>query len=62
MIGILCLKDGDPDITMMIQDEDETMFTFSTIEKAREFAREHIICRISVVLFIDLVNFEVIEF
>lgn len=59
MFGILCLKDGDPDCTLMIMDEDESMFTWPTLKEAQDFAKDHIMCRISVVLYIDLENYRI---
>ena len=59
MYGILCLKDGDPNCTLMIQDEDESMFTWDTLEEAKAFAKDHIMCQISEVFYINLSEGEI---
>ena len=59
MYGILCLKDGDPNITLMIQDADETMYTWETLKEAQAFAADHIMCQISLVLYVDLENYKI---
>lgn len=59
MYGILCLKDGDPDCTLMIMDEDESMFTWDTLKEAKAFAADHIMCQISMVLYVNLLDYKI---
>ena len=61
MYGIICLKDGDSSIPIPIVDseDDGGMATWDTLDEARAFALDHILCQISVVMFIDLENGEV---
>ncbi|KKN85486.1 hypothetical protein LCGC14_0278070 [marine sediment metagenome] len=35
MYGILCLKDGDPSMTIPMMDEDDSMATWKTLKEAR---------------------------
>lgn len=59
MFGILCLKDGDPNCTLMIMTEEESMATWPTLKEAQDFAKDHIMCQISVVLYVDLENYQI---
>jgi len=56
--GIICLKDGDPhlSIPIMDKDDDSCMATWNSLEEAKDFAAEHILCQISAVIYIDLEN------
>ncbi|MDD4972042.1 MAG: hypothetical protein PHT07_21660 [Paludibacter sp.] len=59
MYGILCQKDGDPKVTIPIVNEDgDVMATWETLQKAKDFAIDHILCRMSRVIYIDLFNAE----
>lgn len=61
MYGILCLKDGDPKLTVPIKDseDDSCMATWDTLEEAQAFAKDHIMCQISLVLYVDLENYKI---
>ena len=59
MYGILWLKDVDPDCTLRIMDEDESMFTWETLKEAKEFAKDHIMCQISMVLYVNLLDYKI---
>ena len=58
--GIICLRDGDPDLSIPIMgselEDDSCMATWDSLEKAKNFAAGHILCQISSVLYIDLEN------
>ena len=56
--GIICLKDGKASlaIPIMDSDDDSCMATWNSLEEAKDFAAEHILCQISAVLYIDLEN------
>jgi hypothetical protein len=61
-IVILCKKDGECESTFAITHCDEDGYssgilaTFESWSDARMFANEHILCRISECLFIDVEN------
>ena len=54
--GIICLKDANPKCAIPIVDDDDGMATWSTLREAKAFASGHILCQISEVLYIDLIN------
>lgn len=63
MFGILCKKDGDPKTTLpIVKEEGEAMTVWETLDGAREFAKIHILCQVSEVLFIDLINNKIFWF
>lgn len=61
MYGIICKKDGNPKISIPIvsEDDDGVMATWATLDEARIFASDHILCQMSEVFFIDLQNGEI---
>jgi len=61
MYAILCLKEGNSSIPIPIVTERESMAVWKTLDEAKEFAANHILCQASVVLCIDLEYLEVIE-
>lgn len=62
MIAILCKRDGLPNRTLAIMDENEDhLATFTTLEEAQDFACEHILCQNSECIFIDLANNEIVS-
>ena len=56
--GIICLRDGDPGLSIPIMDKDDDgcMATWNSLEEAKDFAAVHILCQISAVIYIDLEN------
>ncbi len=61
-IGILAKLEGDPErVIPIIKDEDQAMAVFESWSDARDFAYEHILCRASICMFVDLENTDIRE-
>lgn len=61
MYAIICKKDGDSKkaIPIVTEGDDGLMATWDTLEDARRFAVDNILCQISEVFFVDLENAEI---